>query len=143
VLQFAYDAWSGLRLLFTSTVNGRACGFIGALFGIEGGSPRLEAANSLSVSRAVVHGLVRFALTPRKHGEKSPHTVVGLRIVRDAKGRGAEEPMTVAQNSDGTWAVIDDEGSVLVSGLTTHAAVQRWLDRQDRQAATPGGAKGG
>ena len=51
--------------------------------------------------------------------------------------------MTVAQSSDGTWAVIDDEGSVLVSGLTTHAAVQRWLDRRDRPAATPGGAKGG
>ncbi len=39
--------------------------------------------------------------------------------------------MKLAQNSDGTWAVVDDEGSVLVSGLPTHAAVQRWLERQD------------
>jgi len=42
VLQFVFDAWSGLRLLFISTVNGRACDFIGALFGIEGGSRALR-----------------------------------------------------------------------------------------------------
>ena len=39
--------------------------------------------------------------------------------------------MKLAQNYDRTWAVVDDEGSVLVSGLPTHAAVQRWMERQD------------
>ena len=39
--------------------------------------------------------------------------------------------MKLAQNFDGTWAVVDDEGSVLVSGLRTHAAVQQRMERQD------------
>jgi hypothetical protein len=43
--------------------------------------------------------------------------------------------MKLAQNDDGTWAVVDDEGSVLVSGLRTPAAVSRWLDRQGLQLA--------
>jgi hypothetical protein len=37
VLQLVCGAWSGLRLLFTSTANGRACGFMFALWGIEEG----------------------------------------------------------------------------------------------------------
>jgi hypothetical protein len=43
--------------------------------------------------------------------------------------------MRLAQNDNGTWAVVDDEGSVLVSGLRTSAAVSRWLDRQGLQMA--------
>jgi hypothetical protein len=43
--------------------------------------------------------------------------------------------MKLAENDDGTWAVVDDEGSFLVSGLRTPAAVSRWLDRQGLQMA--------
>jgi hypothetical protein len=39
--------------------------------------------------------------------------------------------MKLARNYDRSWAVVDDEDSVLVSGLRTHAAVQRWIERQD------------
>jgi hypothetical protein len=43
--------------------------------------------------------------------------------------------MKLAQNDDGTWAVVDDEGSVLVSGLRTPAPVSRWLDREGLRMA--------
>ena len=46
--------------------------------------------------------------------------------------------MKLARNDDGTWAVVDDEGSVLVSGLRTPAAVSRWLDRQGLRLADQG-----
>ena len=43
--------------------------------------------------------------------------------------------MKLAQNDDGSLAVVDDDGSVLVSGLRTPAAVSRWLDSQGLQLA--------
>jgi hypothetical protein len=38
--------------------------------------------------------------------------------------------LNLARNDDDTWAVITDDGSMMVSGLLTRAAVWRWVERQ-------------
>lgn len=37
--------------------------------------------------------------------------------------------MTVRQNEDGSWSVVEDDGTVLRDGFPDNAAAWRWIER--------------